>query len=78
MSKITPEDLVQYIYSETSTQKTEAIKAALENDWSLREAFEQIVSAQNQLKNAKLSPREESIKKILDYAEKGVNHLHPL
>ena len=35
MSKFTQEDLVQYLYKETSEQKTAAIKVALETDWEL-------------------------------------------
>ncbi|MEO6328336.1 MAG: hypothetical protein ABIO55_05365 [Ginsengibacter sp.] len=76
MRIITPEDLVQYLYNETSPQKTKAIKAALENDWSLREAFEQLVSVQKKLKDVDLSPREEVVKKILDHADKTISHLH--
>ena len=76
MRKITPEDLVQYLYHEAPPKKANAIKAALESDWSLREAFEQLVSAQKQLKEIDLSPREEAIKKILDHADKTIGHLH--
>ena len=76
MRIITPEDLVRYLYNETSPQKAKAIKAALESDWSLREAFEQIVSAQKQLEELEKSPREEAVKKIFDHADKTVSHLH--
>ncbi len=77
MNTFTPEELIQYMYHETSTEKTAAIKGALENDWELREAYENLVSTQKQLEEIKLSPREETLKKILDYAEKSVNLLHP-
>ena len=39
MTKFTPEDLVQYLYKETSVQKTAAINAALETDWNLQESL---------------------------------------
>lgn len=78
MKKITAEDLVQYLYNEVSPKKAKTIKNALESDWSLREVFDQIVTTQKQLKEVKLSPREESIKKILDHADKTISHLHPL
>ncbi|MEO6455432.1 MAG: hypothetical protein ABIN97_15235 [Ginsengibacter sp.] len=76
MNNITPEDLVQYLYNETSSEKTMAIKAALESDWSIREAFDQMVAAQKQLEEVKLSPREEAIKEILDHADKTISHQH--
>ena len=43
MHNFTPEDLVQHLYNETSPEKSTAIKAALETDWSLREMYDVIV-----------------------------------
>ena len=77
MDKITPEDLVQYLYSETSPEKAKAIESALENDYSLREMFDVIVSAQKRLEVFELSPREEAVNKILQYGEKAISELHP-
>lgn len=77
MHIFTPEDLLQYLYKETSNKKTAAIKAALENDWELNEIFKSMVSAQNQLEEIELSPREETVKKILEHAENTVSQLHP-
>lgn len=72
MQIFTPEDLVQYLYSETSPQKSAAIKAALESDWSLREQFEALVSAQTQLDSQKYSPRQEVIDSLLLHAERTI------
>jgi hypothetical protein len=72
----TPEDLVQYLYNETSPEKSSAIKAALEIDWSLREMYNVIVSGQKRLEAFELSPREEALNKILNYAEKSISELH--
>ncbi len=36
----TPENMIRYIYKETSAEETAAIRLALESDWSLREKFE--------------------------------------
>lgn len=66
-----PEDLVQYLYNETSPQKTEAIKAALETDRHLKEMYDVFVSAQKRLEAFQLSPREEVVNKILRHAKKG-------
>jgi hypothetical protein len=77
MHNFTPEDLVQYLYNETSPDKSAAIKSAMENDWSLREMYDVIVSAQKRLEALELSPREEAVNKILRYAEKTTTELHP-
>ena len=77
MHNFTPEDLVQYLYKEASQEKSTAIMAALETDWSLREMYNVIVSAQKRLEAFELSPREEAVNKILRYAQKSIAELHP-
>ena len=77
MHNFTPEDLLQYLYNETSPAQTAAIKAALETDWSLREKFEVITSAQSRLEAQKMSPSQQTIDNILSYAEKAVAELTP-
>jgi len=77
MHNFTPEDLLQYLYNETSPAQTAAIKAALETDWSLREKFEVITSAQSRLEALKMSPSQKTIDNILSYAEKAVTELTP-
>lgn len=78
MSKhnFTPEELVQYLYNETSPEKSSAINAALDTDWSLRKMYDVIVSAQTRLEAFELSPRKEAVNKILVYAEKSLSKLH--
>ncbi|MDB5201973.1 MAG: hypothetical protein JWQ27_1382 [Ferruginibacter sp.] len=76
MYNFTPEDLIQYLYNETSTEKTAAIKAALRSDWSLREKMEMLSSAHQQLETMPLlSPRKQTIDNILNYAERSVEEL---
>ena len=75
MHSFTQEDLLQYLYNETSTQKTAAISAALEEDWSLREKFDLLKAAQQNLEVIKLSPRKQTIDNILSYAEKAMEEL---
>lgn len=77
MHNFTPEDLLQYLYNETSPAKTAEIKAALESDWSLREKFEVITSAQKRLEALKMSPSQQTINNIMAYAEKAVGELTP-
>lgn len=78
MIKITPEELVRYLYNETSEQKTATIEAALLTDWNLRETFEKLVCAQQNLNEAKLSPSPKTINKILEYAAKRQRQLHSI
>ena len=78
MHNFTPEDLIQYLYNETSLEQTAQIKAALETDWSLREKFEVITSAQKRLEALKMSPSQKTIDNILNYAEKAISELSPL
>lgn len=77
MHNFTPEDLLLYLYNETSPAQTAEIKAALETDWSLREKFEVITSAQQRLEPLKMSPSKQTIDNILIYAEKAVAELTP-
>jgi len=70
MINITPEELVRYIYNETSPQKTEKIRSALQTDWNLRDTYEKLLGAQKGLSELKFSPREETVNKILEYAAK--------
>jgi hypothetical protein len=72
MHSFTLEELVQYMYKESSPEKTAAIKDALETDWSLREKYEVITSAQKRLQTLSLSsPRKKAIDEILTYAKRS-------
>ena len=70
MMKITSEDLIKYVYNETSEQKGATIQAALQTDWSLREIYEQLLNSKSELNEIKFSPRRESVNKILEYASR--------
>lgn len=76
MNKFSPEDLVQYLYKETSERKTEAIKAALEIDWDLQESFKQLQAGQENLEEVALFPREEAVNKILQHISRKEGQLH--
>jgi hypothetical protein len=71
MDNFTPEDLVEYQYNETSTEKSAAIKLALQSDASLKEMYDMIVSAQQKLEVFQLSPSDELVNNILLYGEKA-------
>lgn len=64
----TPEELVQYLYHETSPEKTAAIENALQHDWSLREKLEVLKSSTDCLDKGLESPRTQSVLNVLAYA----------
>ncbi len=71
----TKEDLLQYLYGETSEDKAIAIKDALGEDWDLQEAYNMLSAAHQQLETIKFSPRKQTIENILKYAEKGLEEV---
>ena len=68
----TPEELLQYLYKETSPEKSAAIEAALRDDWALREKFEVLEASTESLNTALESPRMEVILRVMDYARETV------
>ncbi|MBC7851160.1 MAG: hypothetical protein H7Y31_15565 [Chitinophagaceae bacterium] len=64
----TPEELIQYLYKETSTEKTHAIEEALQNDWTLREKLEVLKSSTDCLDKIVESPRTVAVLNVLNYA----------
>jgi hypothetical protein len=64
----TPEELIQYLYKETSHEKTIAIEAALREDWTLREKLEVLKASTHKLDSILESPRAEVIMNIMNYA----------
>lgn len=74
MNNFTPEDLICYLYNESSPAKAAAIETALETNWSLREKFEVIAFVHKRLKTIKMSPHPKTISRILNHAEKTIPH----
>lgn len=68
MTNFTPEDLLQYLYKEASPQKTAAIAAALQQDWTLREKLTVLKTSMDRLDRIKEAPRTEVILNVLNYA----------
>ena len=68
MHKFTPEDLIQFLYKETSTETTAAIEKALQQDWTLREKLSVLKISMQRLDSIVESPRTEVILSILKYA----------
>src|SRR4026208_2318795 len=70
MTNFTPEDLLLYLYKETTPEQTGAIEAALKKDWTLREKLSVLKTSMQRLDKIKLSPRTEVVLNVLNYARK--------
>ncbi|HLZ85927.1 MAG TPA: hypothetical protein VKQ52_01750 [Puia sp.] len=70
MTLFTPEDLLRYLYKESSPELTVAIESALKEDWMLREKLEVLRSSVTELDTVIVSPRMEVIQRVMNYARK--------
>lgn len=70
MHNYTPEDLILYLYKETSPEATTAIEKALEEDWTLKEKFNVLKTSMERLNSISVSPRTEVILNVLRHARK--------
>ena len=68
MTNFTPEDLLLYLYKETSTKQTAAIEAALKKDWTLREKLNVLKASMQRLDKLAVAPRTEVVLNVLNYA----------
>ena len=68
MTNFTPEDLLLYLYKETTPEQSAAIEAALKKDWTLREKLSVLKTSMQRLDKIKQSPRTEVVLNILNYA----------
>ncbi|HEX2630542.1 MAG TPA: hypothetical protein VHM26_16095 [Chitinophagaceae bacterium] len=69
MTNFTPEDLLQYLYKETSPEMTAAIEDALQKDWTLREKLAVLKTSKERLDRITVAPRTEVVLNILNYAK---------
>jgi hypothetical protein len=70
MTNFTPEDLLLYLYKETSEEQTTAIESALKQDWTLREKLAVLKTSLERLNGIKKSPSTRAILNVLNYARK--------
>jgi hypothetical protein len=73
MPSFTPEDLLLYLYNETSPEITKALEEALKNDWALREKLNVLKTSMQRLNKITESPRTEVVLNILNYAREKSN-----
>ena len=71
MHNYSPEDLILYLYKETSADVTAAIEKALQEDWSLREKLAVIKTSMERLNSITVTPRTEVVLNVLAHARKG-------
>ena len=69
MTNFTPEDLLLYLYKETSPEQNDAIEEALKTSWSLREKLSVLKTSMQRLDKIKQSPRTEVVLNVLNYAK---------
>ena len=69
----TQEELVQYLYNETSPERSAAIETALQQDWMLREKFEVLQNSAQALDTPLESPRIQTVMNIMNYARETVS-----
>jgi hypothetical protein len=70
MANLTPEDLLLYLYKESSEEQTTAIESALKQDWTLREKLAVLKTSLERLNGIKKSPSTRAILNVLNYARK--------
>lgn len=68
MYNYSPEELLQYLYKETTPDTTAAIEKALQEDWTLREKLAVLKASYERLNSLVESPRTQTILNILRYA----------
>jgi hypothetical protein len=68
MHNFSPEDLLLYLYKESSPEQATAIEEALTQDWTLREKIAVLKTAMERLSNLTVSPRTETVLNVLKYA----------
>ena len=65
----TPNDLVRYIYGETSQAENEIIEILLQTDTKFKKLYGQLTSSKHDLDDVIESPSDEVIRKILNNAQ---------
>lgn len=68
MYNYTPEEILLYLYKESSPELTAAIEEELKKNWALREKLAVMKTAMERLNNITISPRTEVILNVLRYA----------
>ena len=68
MTNFTPEDLLLYLYKETSLEQAAEIELALAKDWTLREKLAVLQNSMQRLDKLVVAPRTEVVLNVLNHA----------
>lgn len=74
--KFTKNDLIRYIYKETSVAETLAINEALNSNDKLYMKYRELLQGYQQLPKAKFNPSASSIQNILRYSQHTALETH--
>jgi hypothetical protein len=69
----TKDDLIRYLYHETTEKEEQEIKHALLFDAELRTLYSDLCAMKNNLDNASLEPSQQTVMNILDYSRSKVS-----
>lgn len=69
MTKYSIEDLILFIYGETTVAQTQDISIEIQSDWILREKYQALKESMKGLNSVVRSPRQQTINAILEYAK---------
>ena len=76
MPNFNPEDLLLYLYNETTPRQTAVIEKALKKDWTLREKLTVLKTSMQRLDKIKQTPRTEVVLNVLNYSrEKSMEEI---
>jgi len=71
MHNYTPEELLLYLYKESSAAQSLAIEEELKSNWALREKLAVMKTAMERLNNIAVSPRTEAVLNVMRYAQEA-------
>lgn len=71
----TQDDLIRYIYRETTEKENREIDKALICDSELRKQYKELITTKKQLDEARMEPSENCINGVLNYA-RGLQEKH--
>ena len=77
MKTFTQDDLVRFVYNETSSEESMKIKKAILENLDLAKAYQGMLTAKEELEQGKLEPSNSSINIIMEYSrstEKSASH----
>ena len=72
MKTFTTDDLVRFIYNETTAEESSAIKKAILENLDLAKTYQGMLTAKEELEQGKLNPSDSSIEIIMQYSRSTV------